>query len=309
MNRFPDNARVCFIGDSMTAANQVLSRIIHHYNIHFPNHGITFFNCGTSGGTCGGALTFFEDDVRPHMPTHAVIAFGINDCGSWHLLKPRGPEKFNALESAFQRYQNNIRSYVQLLQAHNVHVTLCTPPIYDEYAESTVPARRGCYSVMAAYADFICRFAADNGLGLCDYHKLTEKAVVTDHQPVITEDRIHPTEHGYYLMAKQFLAAQGLQIDPEAPIPPYLQPWRNAIERLRVIYSAEEMVIGNYALPTEQKIAMLQEKLHNPGRNSNPAFEPFIRGFVNEMPNKAALYQLIDRLYETQVRNGHRTDK
>lgn len=301
MNRFPDGARVCFVGDSMTAANQVLSRVIDHYNKHFPDHGITFFNCGSSGSTCGSAITFFEDDVLPHKPTHAVVAFGINDCQSHHLLKPRSEEKYRASQLAFAKYQKNIHDYTKLLVSHGVQVTLCAPPIYDEYSEGDTLARKGGYASMVAYADFIRQFAAEHGFCLCDYNSFTARQVCTDPQPVFTADRIHPTEHGYYLMAKCFLASQGLQIDEEAPIPEYLSQWREAVHRLRLIYGAEHMIVKDYQLPVEEKLAKVQ-KILDAQSWTNPDHEPYIRGFVAEKENQQMLYGLIDRLYEEQLR-------
>lgn len=297
MNRFPDGARVCFVGDSMTAANQVLSRVIDHYNKHFPNHGITFYNCGASGSTCGSAITFFADDVLPHKPTHAVVAFGINDCKTSFLAKPRSPEKYRELELAFAQYQKNIINYTRLLISHGVQVTLCTPPIYDEYTDGPVAVNKGGYAAMVAYAAFIRRFAEENGLGLCDYNSFTARAVLTDPQPVFTQDRVHPTEHGYYLMAKCFLASQGLQIDEEAPIPAYMDDWRAAVHRLRTIYGAEHMIVKDYHLPVEEKLARVQDILDN-RKWTNPAFEPFIRGYLAEKPNQSILYSLVDQLYE-----------
>ena len=297
MERFPNGARVCFVGDSMTAANQVLSRVIAHYNKHFPGHGITFWNCGASGSTCASALTFFEDDVLPHKPTHAVVAFGINDCQTWHLLKPRGEEKYKSMELAFARYQKNIHDYTKLLVSHGVEVTLCAPPIYDEYGESDQPARKGCYAAMVAYADHIRQFAAEYGLGLCDYNSFMARQVCMDTQPVFSPDRVHPTEHGYYLMAKCFLAALCLQIDEEAPIPAYMDAWRAAVRRLRIIYGAEHMVVKNYTLPVEEKLALVRQKLEEKSI-ANPAVEVCAQGYLEQKPAQAELYALVDRLYE-----------
>ena len=301
MERFPDGARVCFVGDSMTAANQVLSRVIDHYNRHFPNHGITFWNCGTSGGTCGSAISYFKDDVLPHKPTHAVVAFGINDCQTSQLDKPRGEEKFRAASMAFAQYQKNIFNYVKLLVANGVQVTLCTPPIYDEYGESEIPAKRGGHASMVAYAGYIRQFAAENGLGLCDYNSFTARAVHVEEQPVFTADRVHPTEHGYYLMAKCFLASQGLQIDEEAPIPAYMDNWRNAVRQLRIIYGAEHMVVRDYDLPVEEKLALVWKKLEE-NAIKNPAILECAQRYLDYKQQQAALYPLIDELYETQIR-------
>ena len=301
MERFPDGARVCFVGDSMTAANQVLSRVMDHYNKHFPGHGITFWNCGASGGTCGSAITFFEDDVLPHKPTHAVVAFGINDCQTSHFAKPRGEEKYRAASLAFARYQKNIHDYTKLLVQQGIQVILCTPPIYDEYGESETPALRGAYAAMVAYAGFIRQFAAEHGLEVCDYNSFTMQKAQTDPRPVFTGDRVHPTEHGYYLMAGCFLASQGLQIDEEAPIPDYLWNWREAVRQLRIIYGAEHMVVRteNYRLPAKEKLALVQKKLDTDAI-PNPAIRECARGYLEYKPRQAELYRLVDDLYESQ---------
>ena len=104
-----------------------------------------------------------------------------------------------------------------------------------------------------------------------------------------------------HCMAKCFLASQGLQIDEEAPIPEYLSQWREAVRRLRLIYGAEHMVVKDYDLPVEEKLAKVQDILDN-RKWTNPAFEPYIRGFVAEKKNQKMLYGLVDRLYEEQVR-------
>lgn len=300
MERFPNGARVCFVGDSMTAANQVLSRVIDHYNRHFPDHGITFWNCGASGSTCASAIAFFEDDVLPHQPTHAVVAFGINDCQTWHLKKNRGEEKYQMMDLAFARYQKNIFDYTRMLLSHGVKVTLCAPPVYDEYTPGENPALQGCYATMVAYAAFIRQFAADYGCELCDYNSFTAKAVCTDSRPVFTADRVHPTEHGYYLMAKCFLASQGLQIDEEAPIPAYMDDWRNAVRRLRMIYGGEHMVVKNYTLPVEEKYAIVRKALEEK-TIVNPAVEVYAREYLVQKPAQSELYRLVDRLYEEQI--------
>ena len=303
MERFPNGARVCFIGDSMTAANQVLSRVIDHYNQHFPDHGITFWNCGTSGGTCGSAITFFEDDVLPHNPTHAVVAFGINDCRTSWLAKPRGEEKYREAAMSFAQYQKNIANYTRLLVQNGVQVTLCTPPIYDEYGDSETPAARGGHASMVAYADFIRQFAAEYGFGVCDYNSFTGRAVHVEQQPVFTPDRVHPTEHGYYLMAKCFLASQGVQIDEEAPIPAYMDEWRAAVRRLRIIYGAEHMIVKDYNLPVEEKLALVRRKLEN-NEIKNPAILEYGQWYLDYKPEQEKLYPLVDVLYDTQIRKG-----
>ena len=48
MNRFGDNARVCFFGDSIAPQNQYVAHIASYYREHFPEAKVEFYNCGIS---------------------------------------------------------------------------------------------------------------------------------------------------------------------------------------------------------------------------------------------------------------------
>ena len=49
VKRFPDHARVVFIGDSITAAGTWIAHIYDYYLRNFPWSGIRMFNSGISG--------------------------------------------------------------------------------------------------------------------------------------------------------------------------------------------------------------------------------------------------------------------
>ena len=72
-NRFPDHARVVFIGDSITAAGTWIAHIYDHYLRNFPDSDIRIFNTGISGGSTVSALKYFEENIMVYKPTHAVI--------------------------------------------------------------------------------------------------------------------------------------------------------------------------------------------------------------------------------------------
>ena len=163
MMRFPDGSKICFIGDSLTAHNEILSRIVDKYNKSFPGENIEFFNCGTSGGTIGSALNFFYDDVLSHNPTHAVIAFGINDSERWHLESPRSESRLTLLKKAFEKYKDNLIKYCDMLNSHGIKIILCTPAPYDEYSNHAKEALKGGYSLMLGYSEFIRSYAKENG--------------------------------------------------------------------------------------------------------------------------------------------------
>ena len=76
---FPNNARVVFIGDSITAENLALQWIIRAYTSLDGYDAIRFFNCGVAGGTEEFAVESYAKDIKRYNPTHAIVSFGIND--------------------------------------------------------------------------------------------------------------------------------------------------------------------------------------------------------------------------------------
>lgn len=300
MNRFPNGSRVCFVGDSLVASNLPLPRIIDHYNKYFPDSNVRFFNCGTSGGTYESLINFFDDDILSHKPTHAVVAYGVNDSQRDLLANPRSAERLSRLTAAYERYKKNVEGAYQLLSSHGIKMIICTPAPYDEYTPGENAPLHGAYALMLAYADFIRSFAKENGIELCDYHAYLSNILQTETEAVYSPDRVHPNPHGYYLIAKAFLMHQGLTIDGEEPIPEYLGEWSQTVGRLRVIFGTEHMLIKNYAMPLEEKMEMMEKRVReeNWGR---PVFERFIRGFVAEKRNQDALYKKLDELYERDI--------
>ncbi len=300
MNRFPNRARVCFVGDSLVASNLPLPRIIDHYNKYFPESEVRFFNCGTSGGTYKSAIEFFHDDVLSHNPTHVVVAFGINDSDRWRLTHPRSDTRLSSMKRTFEKYKENVRAYCDLVLSHGIKLIICTPSPYDEYSPSETSAFQGGYALLLGYADFIRTFAKERGIELCDYHDYMSRMIETDLCPVISPDRVHPTSHGYYLLAKCFLLHQGLEIDKEAPISEYFSDWSAHVDKLRLIFGAEHMIVHDYSMPLEEKMTMMEKKVRDEDWGQ-PVFERFIRGFVAEKRNQKILYEKIDELYERDI--------
>ena len=91
MNGFPQNARVCFLGDSITHNNGYVSHISAFYHENFKERNVNFYNCGVAGGGVNTLLANFEDDIMAHNPTHAVIMIGIND-SERNQCRPCAPE-------------------------------------------------------------------------------------------------------------------------------------------------------------------------------------------------------------------------
>lgn len=298
MKRFPENSRVAFIGDSITAANITLSHIVNAYRTHYRDLGVRFFNCGVAGGTAEFAVTSYEYDILRHKPTHAVISFGINDSRREVLAQPRSSERDAILLSAFETYKKNLTTLVDLLLSDGVDVTLCTPVPYDEYTDSNIPSFRGGFALMLGYAEFVRNLAREKSVGLLDIHEIVSRILQTD--PVISADHIHPTPHGYFTLSKIFLEEQGIDIGEEAPVPAYLARWHSYVARLRKVLAAECMIVRDFGMPIEEKMKIMTARVENEDW-IQPVFETYIRDYVKDKPIEADLYRLITESYENEI--------
>ena len=302
MRAFPSNSRVAFIGDSITAENLSLKWIIRAYKNSADTSGIRFFNCGVAGGTADFAVTSYERDIKRYKPTHAVISFGINDSKRDLLRTKRSAERLRMLVEAYETYKARLRDLVTLLLADGVEVTLCTPVPYDEYYEDGEETLRGGYALMLGYAEYVRTLAKEMGVELYDQHKIICEVMASEQ--VHSPDRIHPTEHGYFILAREFLRAQGLDVGEESQLPEYFERWHSYVFRLRRVLAAECMLspmIGeSFDSSASVKIAKMQKRIDDEDWGQ-PVFECFYRAYVSDKPNEDELYRLIDEAYETDV--------
>lgn len=261
IKRFPNGARVCFVGDSLVARNQYLPVIIDAYKKNFPDSGIRFFNCGVSGGRAKFALDSFENDVLSCKPTHVLVAFGINDSQRNILEKPRTAERFEKLSAAFELYKKSLAALCEKVLANGIELILCTPAPYDEYTETPIPSLHGGAALMCEYASYVRALAKDKGYTLVDFHALLNRALQVETQPIFDADHVHPTIHGFYLMAQHFLSEQGIEAPEEGEIPAYFADWREKLFVYRSINAAECMIIRDYFMPQEEKYALIRDYL------------------------------------------------
>lgn len=104
MQPFEKNARVTFLGDSITEANNFVSRIIGYYYKNLPELRVRFWNSGISGASASTALKFLETDLLATRPDIVPIMLGVNDSSRGTLNEP-DPEKRNiVLKYAFDNY-------------------------------------------------------------------------------------------------------------------------------------------------------------------------------------------------------------
>lgn len=303
MNIFPENARVCFVGDSITHNNGFVSHIVMYYNENLKERNVNFYNCGTAGGELATALSVFDDDIMVHRPTHAVIMLGMNDSSHASLAIKRGEERYNLLLTAFEKYKVNLNALCERFSAKGVEIILCTPTPYAEHQSSEVESLPGGFALIGAYADFVRSFAGEKVYVLCDFHAcISEKA---QSENVINPDRVHPNDLGHYYMAKYFLSLQGLEMGEMKPFPAYMKKWRSNLEILRDIRAAEYLVAKDYSLSTEERIRKMKEYIENAEDGPYKEYIIFLaRRYIRNKPLQEKLEEETNYIMETEMKKA-----
>lgn len=299
---FPENSRVAFIGDSITAENLSLQWIVNTYKNCLRHTTVRFFNCGVAGGTSEFAIESYSSDIMRYKPTHAVVSFGINDSKRELLLEPRGEKRLAALTDAYEKYKVNMARLVDMLLLDGIDVTLSTPFPYDEYSDSPETPIPGGYALMLGYSEYVRALAHEKGVKLYDANAIISRVMASE--SVFSPDRIHPHPYGYYILAREFLKEQGIDISAYEPLEECYARWHSYVSRLRKVQAAECMLVRGLGLsfnsPTEEKMALMTERVRteNFGR---PVFESFYRSYVADKPHEEELYRLIDEVYENEI--------
>jgi len=285
---FSKNARVCFLGDSITRDNSYVTYISAYYHEFLKEQNVNFYNCGVSGGRLSTILALYDEDVLSHKPTHAVIMFGINDSSRGFLAQNRSKERYEKLHEAFEQYQKNLELLCAKLRADKVEIIICTPPPYEEYMQSDVEVLPGGYALMAGYAEYLREFARKHGYLLCDHHGYFSKQI--QEEALYTPDRVHPNEMGQFHIAKHFLQFQGINIGEKKPFPDYMKKWRELVARYSYIRSVEHLIIKDHFLSTEESVQKVKQFL-----------EVGAQGMYKEFITQIAEAYLVDKYKQKEI--------
>lgn len=243
MYRFPDGARVCFVGDSMTHNNRYLCHIVSYYREHFPDSGVEFYNCAISGGHLGTLLAVFEQDTAQYQPTHIVLSTMLNDARTSYFKRFSGVQRYDALYGAYAEFQQRLEAFCQKVKDLGAELILCAPPPHAEYQcipERVIP---GGSALSLGYVSYIRQFARENGYPLCDYYGYVTR--IMQEEDIYADDGIHMKNRGQYHLAKCFLAFQGLELGEEKELPEDIQKWDEVVHAVRANYAAVHNVLGD----------------------------------------------------------------
>ncbi|MGO4904282.1 SGNH/GDSL hydrolase family protein [Flavobacterium sp. W20_MBD1_R3] len=169
--------RIVFMGDSIT---EFWSTTDSDYFT-----GKAYVNRGISGQTTPQMLIRFRADVIALQPAVVILLAGIND-----IAGNTGPTTLNMIE-------NNIISMVELAQANQIKVILCSVlPAFDfPWKPNQNPAEK-----VVALNEMIKNYADANGILYLDYF-----SAMNDERnglkAAYSGDGVHPNKLGYQVMA------------------------------------------------------------------------------------------------------------
>lgn len=260
MNIFPDGARVCFVGDSITHIGLYIKLILANYRAQFAERHVEFYNCGIAGGTLANTLEVYREDIEIYDPTHIVLMIGVNDSKRDRLDDADKASRYECLLEAYEKYKRDLDEMYRLTKERGIELILCTPVPYDEYQTADSPSLRGGYALMQGYAAYVKAFAASHGLELCDYHAAMTKAMQTE--TLYAPDRVHPNDRGHFFMAKAFLEYQGAELAVSEAFSSDIEEWYGITQKLRNVVAAEYILVKGYTeLSCEERMAKIQARL------------------------------------------------
>jgi lysophospholipase L1-like esterase len=193
-------------GDSTTAVRG--STTIYATLLQEELRNVQIINAGVNGSTTEMGRTRFETDVLAHRPQIAVIQFGINDAAVDVWKTPPATEPRVSLE----RYEANLRHFVQTLKSRGTRVVLMTPnplrwtpKLKELYGKPPYQPEEpeGFNALLLPYCEAARRVAREEGADLLDMQQVfgeqaQKRSVTVD---ALLSDGMHPNDVGHRIEA------------------------------------------------------------------------------------------------------------
>ena len=211
---FHEGETVCIIGDSITQGGLYHSNTYLFYVTRFPDRELHFFNCGISGDTAAGAVRRLDWDILVRRPAAATVLLGMNDAGSKFYIKD--DEKSRAArQPAIEQYAAHMTNLVEGLRKANVRVTLLTPTVYEQNADTGTANYLGYNDALRKCSEEVKKIAQKFDLPVVDVHSALDAINVTAQKAdpnftIVGRDRVHPGGLGHMVIAYVLLKAQGM---------------------------------------------------------------------------------------------------
>jgi len=304
MKPFKKNARVVFLGDSITSQETWHSAIYQYYLDHRGQENIRIFNAGIAGATAQVAWLYRHEHLYRFQPTHVNLMFGMNDIGRGDHGPHPTPEQIQRQGESFERHKRHMTMLTEEFLARGITVTYCTPTPYDAAMVCEEEKLPGCAPALERCGELIRELSRAYGCEFVDFNtELTalNRALqcLDPTKSLIGPDRVHPTaEIGHMVMARLFLRAQGFEEvsaptletlrSPTAlalPIGEGLREKNVPDAALRRLLAIESMLLLKYKdEPLEKKLDAIREFIREKSADS---IDYFRQGSVFYLEHKA----------------------
>lgn len=202
---FKDRDIVCFFGDSITASGLWEAEV---YQVLRKNKKIKCYNCGVSGATAEKAIGYLYDECLIHNPDYVVLMFGMNDFNrglyskQWAHLEDLQEQRTERISTHMINYEEIIKN----CKDFGSEIIICLPTPYDEVSEG-ISEKIPYQQVLDKAADFQLEMAEKYNCKVVNFKD--NMLPLLGERNIIREDRVHPNEHGYHIMAQIFLKEMG----------------------------------------------------------------------------------------------------
>lgn len=249
---FPENSRVCFLGDSLTASSLWVEIIFEYYQKKFPGKNIRVYDAGSGGGSIGFAMNYLEEDIMTLNPTHVVVMYCAND-----FMHYEGTVFERALA-----FLADVRRVTEYFKERGIEVYYGIEPKTQAEDQGKFTPRDAGWMVMKTVAE-------EYDTGYFDlYSNMSD--IIFNNDDMVVDDLVHFTNKGENVVAKLFLHSQGFE-----EFSPDRDDFFDKIElselgkkrwavndKIRRIWMAEVNVLGAViGAPVEKKMERLKERI------------------------------------------------
>lgn len=210
---------VAFAGDSITSGGTYHKYILTYWTTRHPELGVRIRNKGIFSDFVRGAIARLDNDILKEKPNKVVIDFGMNDSGASYRMDLFGmdhPDEtvLRKRRETVAAYRTNMEKLLGLLKERGVTPVLVGPSIYDNTMKSEAVNHIEANTGIQACIRELKELKAGNGLGFVDFNApmLEVNARMQAKDPafgIAGKDRVHPGAEGHWVMAYEFLKAQG----------------------------------------------------------------------------------------------------
>lgn len=174
--------------------------------------GSEVINAGVGGNDTDQARARFQQDVLDREPSAVIIQFGINDAAVDVWKSPPA----TAPRVSLQRFDSNLRYFVDRLQAAGIKVILMTPnpmrwtaSLRQRYGKPPYDSGdpEGLNVILRDYAEVVRKIAMELQVDLIDVEQRFRSfgAEAGNSLDDLLLDGIHPNERGHQLIAERIL--------------------------------------------------------------------------------------------------------